>query len=90
MAKLFLRYAVMNAGKSTQLLQIAYDYEKNNNRKILCLKPQIDKKADRHIISRLEDGIVSARRIFLRSPGKDGFMSAYMRQRRTPTLRASL
>ncbi len=70
MAKLFLRYAVMNAGKSTQLLQIAYDYEKNNNRKILCLKPQIDKKADRHIISRLEDGIVKREADFLTQPGE--------------------
>jgi micrococcal nuclease len=56
MAKLFLRYAVMNAGKSTQLLQIAYDYEKNNGKNVLCLKPQVDTKADKFIISRLENG----------------------------------
>lgn len=68
MAKLFLRYAVMNAGKSTQLLQIAYDYERNNGRKILCLKPRIDKKADRFIISRLEDGIVKREADFLTQP----------------------
>jgi thymidine kinase len=68
MAKLFLRYAVMNAGKSTQLLQIAYDYERNNDRKILCLKPQIDKKADKYIISRLEDGVVKREADFLTQP----------------------
>ncbi|MFO7611753.1 MAG: hypothetical protein R6W99_04610 [Clostridia bacterium] len=38
MPKLYYRYAVMNAGKSTQLLQIAHDYEINNGEKILALK----------------------------------------------------
>lgn len=65
MAKLFLRYAVMNAGKSTQLLQIAYDYEKNNKRHILCLKPRVDTKADKHIISRLENGVIKRKADFL-------------------------
>lgn len=68
MAKLFLRYAVMNAGKSTQLLQIAYDYERNNNRKILCLKPKVDKKANTQIISRLEDGVIRREADFLTLP----------------------
>lgn len=68
MAKLFLRYAVMNAGKSTQLLQIAYDYEKNNGRNLLCLKPQIDTKADRYIISRLENGVIKREADFLTQP----------------------
>lgn len=68
MAKLYLRYAVMNAGKSTQLLQIAYDYEKNNGRNLLCLKPQIDTKADRFIISRLENGVIKREADFLTQP----------------------
>lgn len=68
MAKLYFRYAVMNAGKSTQLLQIAFDYEKNNGRKILCLKPQIDKKANKYIISRLEDGVIKREADFLTLP----------------------
>ncbi len=53
MAKLYFRYAVMNAGKSTQLLQIAHDYEINNNEKILVLKPDNDTKADNYIITRI-------------------------------------
>ena len=65
MAKLYYRYAVMGAGKSTQLLQIAYDYEKNNNRKILCLKPKTDTKAEDYIVSRLEDGTIKRKCDFL-------------------------
>lgn len=53
MAKLYYRYAVMNAGKSTQLLQIAHDYERNNGEKILALKPENDTKADNCIIARI-------------------------------------
>jgi len=68
MAKLYYRYAVMGAGKSTQLLQIAYDYEKNNKRKILCLKPRVDTKAQDYIISRLEDGIIRRKCDFLVEP----------------------
>ena len=58
----------MGAGKSTQLLQIAYDYEKNNKRKILCLKPRVDTKAQDYIISRLEDGIIRRKCDFLVEP----------------------
>ncbi|MBN2878641.1 MAG: thymidine kinase [Clostridia bacterium] len=68
MAKLYYRYAVMGAGKSTQLLQIAYDYEKNNKRKILCLKPKTDTKAEDYIVSRLEDGIIRRKCDFLVEP----------------------
>ena len=32
MAKLFFRYSAMNAGKSTSLLQIAYNYEEQGQR----------------------------------------------------------
>ncbi len=65
MAKLYFRYAVMNAGKSTQLLQIAYDYDKNNKRKILCLKPKTDTKEGDYIISRLENGEIKRKCDFL-------------------------
>lgn len=71
MAKLYFRYAVMNAGKSTQLLQIAYDYERNNNRKVLCLKPHNDTKEGEFIISRLENGVIKRKCDFLIQPGKD-------------------
>lgn len=53
MAKLYYRYAVMNAGKSTQLLQIAHDYEVNNRRNILAIKPEGDTKADACIETRI-------------------------------------
>jgi len=71
MAKLYFRYAVMNAGKSTQLLQIAYDYEKNNKRKILCLKPDIDTKEGDYIVSRLENGEIKRKCDFLICRDKD-------------------
>ena len=43
MAKLYFRYGAMNSGKSTALLQLAYNYEKNGM-SILLLKPSKDKK----------------------------------------------
>lgn len=71
MAKLYFRYAVMNAGKSTQLLQIAYDYERYNHRKILCLKPHTDTKEGEYIISRLENGEIKRKCDFLILAEKD-------------------
>lgn len=71
MAKLYFRYAVMNAGKSTQLLQIAYDYEKYNTRKVLCLKPHNDTKEGEYIISRLENGEIKRKTDFLIRFNKD-------------------
>lgn len=71
MAKLYFRYAVMNAGKSTQLLQIAYDYDKNNHRRILCLKPHNDTKEGEYIISRLENGEIKRKCDFLIIPQRD-------------------
>jgi thymidine kinase len=68
MAKLFLRYAVMNAGKSTQLLQIAHDYEHHNGRRVLCLKPHVDTKASKFIVSRLENGEIRREADFLTEP----------------------
>jgi thymidine kinase len=65
MAKLYFRYAVMNAGKSTQLLQIAYDYEKNNGLRALVIKPSNDTKEGWYVISRLENGQIKRRCDFL-------------------------
>jgi thymidine kinase len=65
MAKLYFRYAVMNAGKSTQLLQIAYDYEKNNGRRALVIKPGNDTKEGEYLISRLENGQIRRKSDFL-------------------------
>lgn len=75
MSKLYYRYAVMGAGKSTQLLQIAYDYERNNNKKILCLKPRLDTKAKDYIISRLEDGTIKRKCDFLIEPDENWLYS---------------
>ena len=41
MAKLFFRYSAMNAGKSTSLLQIAYNYEEQGQR-VLLFTARID------------------------------------------------
>ncbi|NLA64982.1 MAG: thymidine kinase [Leucobacter sp.] len=52
MAKLHFRYAAMNAGKSTALLQVAHNYE-SLGEKILLVKPALDLKGDDRIVSRL-------------------------------------
>lgn len=41
MAKLYFRYSAMNAGKSTALLQVAYNYEEND-REVLLYTAAID------------------------------------------------
>ena len=52
MAKLYFRYGVMSAGKTTLLLQVAHNY-KMNNMKIIIVKPKIDTKGDNKIVSRI-------------------------------------
>ncbi len=52
MAKLYFRYGAMNSGKSTALLQVAYNYEERGQR-VLLAKPAVDTKGDTQIISRL-------------------------------------
>ncbi|WP_437582562.1 thymidine kinase [Paramicrobacterium sp. CJ85] len=52
MAKLYFRYGAMNSGKSTALLQAAYNYEERGQH-VLLSKPSVDTKGDRHIESRL-------------------------------------
>ncbi|QEO08707.1 thymidine kinase [Protaetiibacter larvae] len=52
MAKLYFRYGAMNSGKSTALLQAAYNYEERGHR-VLLAKPAIDSKGDDAIVSRL-------------------------------------
>jgi len=52
MAKLYFRYGAMNSGKSTSLLQVAYNYEERGQ-KVLLAKPLIDSKGDELIVSRL-------------------------------------
>lgn len=52
MAKFHFRYGAMNAGKSTILLQTAYNYEENG-KKVVLLKPRVDTKGDEKIVSRI-------------------------------------
>ncbi|MBT2502946.1 thymidine kinase [Curtobacterium sp. ISL-83] len=52
MAKLYFRYGAMNSGKSTGLLQAAFNYEERGHR-VLLAKPAVDTKGDREILSRL-------------------------------------
>jgi thymidine kinase len=51
-AKLYFRYGAMNSGKSTALLQAAYNYEERGQR-VLLAKPGVDAKGDRDVVSRL-------------------------------------
>lgn len=52
MAKLYFRYGAMNSGKSTSMLQAAYNYEERGHR-VLLAKPSVDTRGDTHIVSRL-------------------------------------
>jgi thymidine kinase len=51
-AKLYFRYGAMNSGKSTAMLQAAYNYEERGHR-VLLTKPTVDTKGDLGILSRL-------------------------------------
>ena len=52
MSKLYFRHGAMNSGKSTALLQVAYNYEERGQR-VLLVKPAVDTKGDRMVVSRL-------------------------------------
>lgn len=67
MAKLYFRYGAMNSGKSTALLQAAYNYEERHQR-VLLAKPDTDTKGDGQIVSRLG---VTRDTDFLLRPGDD-------------------
>lgn len=76
MAKLYFRYGAMNSGKSTALLQAAYNYEERNQR-VLLAKPAIDSRGDNAIVSRLG----ASRPVdFTISPDED-VLATFMRER---------
>lgn len=52
MSKLYFRYGAMNCGKSTALIQVAYNYEERGMHVVL-VKPKIDTKDGDYISSRL-------------------------------------
>jgi len=66
-AKLYFRYGAMNSGKSTALLQAAFNYEERGQA-VLLAKPEIDTKGADEIESRLG---VTRRVDFLIGPGDD-------------------
>ncbi len=69
MAKLYFRYGAMNSGKSTSMLQAAYNYEERGHQ-VLLTKPSVDTKGDRGILSRL--GVTRAVD-FLLTPDTDAY-----------------
>ncbi|HEY4267434.1 MAG TPA: thymidine kinase [Galbitalea sp.] len=71
MSKLYFRHGAMNSGKSTALLQAAFNYEERGQQ-VLLAKPQIDTKGDDLIVSRLG---VSRRVDFTISPSDDIYVA---------------
>ncbi len=55
MAKLYFRYGAMNCGKSTNLIQVAHNYEERGMR-VVVAKPKIDTKDGDRVSSRLGIG----------------------------------
>ncbi|MDD4833732.1 MAG: thymidine kinase [Lutispora sp.] len=52
MSKLYFRYGAMNSGKSTNLLQVAHNYEERGM-KVIIIKPMTDTKGGEMLVSRL-------------------------------------
>jgi len=75
----------MNSGKSTAMLQAAYNYEERGQQ-VLLAKPQIDTKGETDIVSRLG---VSRPVDFVLSPAEDAY-AAFRVQRERVRSRTSL
>jgi len=75
-AKLYFRYGAMNSGKSTAMLQAAYNYEERGQQ-VLLAKPSVDTRGDGAIVSRLG---VSRPVDFVITPADDVY-SRFERQR---------
>lgn len=67
MAKLYFRYSAMNSGKTTAVMQAAFNYEERGMRPVI-MKPLVDTKGGKTIVSRL--GISRAVDIMLRPSDK--------------------
>lgn len=52
MSKLYFRYGAMNCGKSTNLMQVAFNYEERGMR-VVIIKPKTDTKGGDQVVSRL-------------------------------------
>lgn len=57
MSKVYFRYAAMNAGKSTQLLQVRHNYHERHQRALL-LKPHLDNRDGEDVIAPRIGGLV--------------------------------
>jgi len=77
MAKLYFRYGAMNSGKSTALLQAAFNYEERGQQ-VLLAKPEVDTKGESSIVSRLG---VERSVDFTIAPGDDVLASFATRRR---------
>jgi thymidine kinase len=71
----------MNSGKSTAMLQAAYNYEERGHR-VLLTKPAIDTKGDMEILSRLG---VTRQVDFLLAPETDAYSTFQKHRQRTVT-----
>lgn len=79
MAKLYFRFGAMNSGKSTAMLQAAYNYEERGHR-VLLTKPAVDTKGDMGILSRLG---VERQVDFLLTPETDAYGRFQQHRERT-------
>lgn len=52
MGKLYFRYGAMNCGKSTNLIQVAHNYEERGM-KVVVIKPKTDTRGGNKVVSRL-------------------------------------
>ncbi|MGE5455664.1 MAG: thymidine kinase [Ignavibacteriales bacterium] len=52
MSKLYFRYGAMNSGKSTALMQVAYNYEERDQ-KVIVIKSVLDTKGSNKLVSRI-------------------------------------
>lgn len=50
MAQLFYKYSTMNAGKSIELIKVAYNYDERGKR-VFCLTPKVDNRYGEGIIA---------------------------------------
>ena len=48
MSQLYYRYSTMNAGKSLEIIKVAYNYEESG-KQVLALVPQVDEIGRAHV-----------------------------------------
>jgi len=78
-AKLYFRYGAMNSGKSTAMLQAAYNYEERGHQ-VLLAKPAVDTKGHARIVSRLG---VEREADFVLHPDADAYQTFQRHRERT-------